>query len=260
MFYQVQLNLVSLPWRRRPRPILAILSQCRRQQCPTVGLTLQRFVSILAAPIDLLLTCLVDGLGKRPHSPEDRATQPPNKKLKKSQKAKKPIEGGSRDTGSRDRWKDFRSPIMPAAIDSWMNVLAEEKLKLDPDDREEPTFPGVSKQQALYAAPDGFILGAIKNSVTQAGSLLNYARLRPLIHYWLESVNDPKTSVRTLRSQAWRTLLGLEILGAGRTTGRAADNRADVVKFLKDAMTEHSEVAIMAQFLTLHSTRCTDLV
>ena len=127
---------------------------------------------------------------------------------------------------------------MPAAIDWWMVVLAEEKIKLGVSDQDEPTFPGVHKQHTFYAAPDGFIFAMMDLESTQAGSFLNYARLRPLIQYRLDSVTNPKTSVKSLHAQAWRTLLGFGILGSNKTDSRAAHKRLTAANALRDTMAE----------------------
>ena len=127
---------------------------------------------------------------------------------------------------------------MPIAVNHWMSVLAEEKAHLGSSDQDKPTFPGVSIQHSHYAAPDGFIFGIMENESTQAASFVNYAHLRPLIHYRLDSVNDPKTSVKNLHAQIWRTVLGMGFLSSNKKSGRAATKRATAVKSLNGTMAE----------------------
>ena len=105
----------------------------------------------------------------------------------------------------RDRWKDIRSPITPAGIDWWTSLLEEEKHALHAGPNVEISFPGVCKPHTFYAAPDGFIFAEMEMETTQAGSLVNYVRLRPLIHYRLDSVTDSLTSVKSVTNHLYFT-------------------------------------------------------
>lgn len=127
---------------------------------------------------------------------------------------------------------------MPAGIDWWTHVLQEEKLALRVSSNDQISFPGVSKPHAFYAAPDGFVFAEMEMEKTQAGSLLNYVRLRPIIQYRLDSVNDPRTSVKNLQPRDWRHMLGLGILGADKAGSRASVNRLAVINNLRDSMAE----------------------
>lgn len=127
---------------------------------------------------------------------------------------------------------------MPQAVDYWMAILAEEKAILAASNHDKPTFPGVSVQHSHYAAPDGFIFAIMEKESTQAGAFLNYARLRPLIHYRLDSVNDPRVGVKNLHPQIWRTVLGIGVLASNKKAGRAARKRASAVDSLNKSMAD----------------------